>query len=219
MDIIRFVQENRALIIELLIQHLRISGTAVLCATVLAIPIGVVATRRKRIGFVSLNIASFGQSIPTFGVLGLMIFIPGLGIGFRPAFIAMVLIAFLPILRNTCVGISTITSAILDAGRGMGMSPRQILFMIELPLAVPVILAGIRTATVMVVSTAALAAYIGAGGLGRLIVRGLEMNDNTTLLVGGAAIAALALAADRLIGLIERVLSPARLREEETHVS
>lgn len=219
MGIIQFVQENHALIIELLIQHLAISGTAVLFAAILAIPIGVAATRSKRVSFISLNIANFGQSIPTFGVLGLMIFIPGLGLGFWPALIAMVLIAFLPVLRNTCVGIIAITPDIIDAGRGMGMSPRQILFMIELPLAVPVILAGIRTATVMVISTAALAAYIGAGGLGRLIVRGLEMNDNTTLLVGGSAIAALALAADRLMGLVEQALSPARTGEEETYAS
>lgn len=212
MNIILFVRENRTLIIELLIQHLTVSGTAVLFAAILAIPIGVAATRSKRVNFISLNIANFGQSIPTFGILGLVIFIPGLGIGFWPALIAMVLVAFLPILRNTCVGITTVTPDIIDAGRGMGMSPRQILFMIELPLAVPVILAGIRTAIVMVISTAALTAYIGAGGLGRLIIRGLEMNDNTTLLVAVIAVALLVLAADRLMGIVERILSPVRIR-------
>jgi osmoprotectant transport system permease protein len=212
MDIILFVRENRDFIIELLIQHLILSGTAVLFAAILAIPIGVAATRSKRVNLISLNIANFGQSIPTFGVLGIMIFIPGLGIGFWLALIAMVLIAFLPILRNTCVGITTVTPDIIDAGRGMGMSSRQILLMIELPLAVPVILAGIRTAIVMVISTAALAAYVGAGALGRLIIRGLEMNDSTTLLVAGIAVALLALAADRLMGIVERILSPVRRR-------
>ena len=219
MDIILFVRENRTLIIELLIQHLIVSGTAVLFAAILAIPIGVAATRSKRVNLISLNIANFGQSIPTFGILGLMIFIPGLGIGFWLALIAMVLIAFLPILRNTCVGITTVTPDIIDAGRGMGMSPRQILFMIELPLAVPVILAGIRTAIVMVISTAALAAYVGAGGLGRLIIRGLEMNDNTMLLVAAIAVALLALAADTLMGIVERFLSPVRIGEEEIYAS
>ncbi len=219
MDIILFVRENRTLIVELLIQHLILSGTAVLFAAILAIPIGVAATRSKGVNLISLNIANFGQSIPTFGILGLMIFIPGLGIGFWLALIAMVLIAFLPILRNTCVGITTVTPDIIDAGRGMGMSPRQILFMIELPLAVPVILAGIRTAIVMVISTATMAAYIGAGGLGRLIIRGLEMNDNTTLLVAGIAVALLALAADRLMGIVERILLPVRIREDEIYAS
>jgi len=175
------------------------------------VPIGILATRSRKIAFVSMNLANFGQSIPTLGIIGLMVLL--FGIGFKPAIIALLLIAFLPILRNTCVGISAVDPAVIEAGRGMGMTEKQILVMIELPLAVSVIFAGIRTATVMTISTATLAARIGSGGLGELVFRGIEMNDSNILLTGGICIAAMAVAADQIMGIIEKVSSSGERRE------
>ncbi len=205
MSFISYISENRSWIIELSLQHIELSILTVLAAAFLAVPIGILATRDRRIAFVSMNLANFGQSIPTFGVIGLMI--PLFGIGFKPAIIALLLLAFLPILRNTCAGINAADPAVIEAGRGMGMTQKQILFMIELPLAVPVIFAGIRTATVMTISTATLAALIGAGGLGELVFRGIEMYDSRILLAGGICIAVMAIAADQIMGVVEKLLS------------
>ncbi len=211
MSLINYILENRSWIIKLSLQHIELSILTVLVAAFLAVSIGILATRSRKIAFVSMNLANFGQSIPTLGVIGLMVLL--FGIGFKPAIIALLLIAFLPILRNTCAGISTVDPAVIEAGRGMGMTEKQILVMIELPLAVPVIFAGIRTATVMTISTATLAARIGAGGLGELVFRGIEMNDSNILLAGGICIAAMAVAADQIMGIIEKVLSSGEIRE------
>lgn len=212
MPLVDYIWENRSWIAKLSLQHLELSILTVLVATILAVPTGVLATRNRKISFISMNLASFGQSIPTFGIIGLMI--PLFGIGFKPAIIALLLIAFLPILRNTCAGIETVDPAVIEAGTGMGMTKRQVLFMVELPLAVPVIFAGIRTAIVMTISTAALAALIGAGGLGELVFRGLQMYDSNILLAGGICIAVMAVAADQIMGIVERALSPGKGEEE-----
>ena len=211
MSFISYISENRSWIIELSLQHIELSFLTVLAAAFLAVPMGILTTRSRRIAFVSMNLANFGQSIPTFGVIGLMI--PLFGIGFKPAIIALLLIAFLPILRNTCAGINTVDPAVIEAGKGMGMTQKQILIMIELPLAVPVIFAGIRTATVMTISTATLAALIGAGGFGELVFRGIEMYDSKILLAGGICIAVMAIAADQIMGIVEKLLSSGRGKE------
>lgn len=211
MSFVNYILDNRSWVAKLSLQHIELSILTVLAAAFLAVPIGILATRNRKIAFVSMNLANFGQSIPTFGVIGLML--PLFGIGFKPAIIALLLIAFLPILRNTCAGINVVDPAVIEAGRGMGMTEKQILVMIELPLAVPVIFAGIRTATVMTISTATLAALIGAGGLGELVFRGIEMYDSNILLAGGICIAAMAVAADQIMGVIEKVLSSGERRE------
>ncbi len=211
MSFVNYILDNRSWVTKLSLQHIELSILTVLAAVFLAVPIGILATRSRKIAFVSVNLANFGQSIPTFGVIGLMI--PLFGIGFKPSIIALLLIAFLPILRNTCAGISAVDPAVIEAGRGMGMTEKQILVMIELPLAVPVIFAGIRTATVMTISTATLAALIGAGGLGELVFRGIEMYDSNILLAGGICITAMAIAADQIMGIIEKMLSSGGKRE------
>ncbi len=213
MSFVNYILDNRSWVIKLSLQHIELSILTVLAAAFLAVPIGILATRSRKIAFVSMNLANFGQSIPTLGVIGLFGLLGLFGIGFKPAMIALLLIAFLPILRNTCAGISAVDPAVIEAGRGMGMTEKQILVMIELPLAVPVIFAGIRTATVMTISTATLAALIGAGGLGELVFRGIEMYDSNILLAGGICIAAIAVAADQMMGIIEKMLLSGGRRE------
>jgi osmoprotectant transport system permease protein len=158
---------------------------------------------------VVVNSANIGQTIPSLAILGLVI--PFLGIGLKPAVFALVLRGVLPIINNTYSGIINVDRSLIEAGRGIGMKDRQILTLVELPLSFPVIMAGIRTATVLSISIATLAALIGAGGLGDLIFQGIVMADTNLLLAGSIPTAILAIGADTLLGVAER-----RLRKGST---
>jgi osmoprotectant transport system permease protein len=173
-----------------------------------AIPVGVALTRPglRRAAAPLLALANVGQAIPSIGVLVLLAVT--VGIGFQKAVIALVLVSALPVLRNTMVGVSGVDPALIDAGRGMGLTRTAVLFRIELPLAVPVILASVRIAVILNVGSATLAAFTNAGGLGDFINTGIAINRTPILLAGSVLTAVLALFADWLIGLAERYLRP-----------
>jgi len=195
-------------------EHIQLAGVSTIFVVLIAIPLGVVMTRPFTRSFrgILLTLANIGQAVPTIGLLALLAlgvlgFI-NVDIGFTAAIIGLVAYAVLPVLRNTIVGLGQVDENILEAGRGMGISKFGVLRRIELPLAVPIILAGVRTALVINVGTATLAAYINAGGLGSIIVAGLTTNRFTIQLTGAVLTAVLALLIDYLAGIAEDVLRP-----------
>lgn len=190
-------------------EHVVLVGASMTLAAAVAIPLGIVLTRRPAWRRPVLGAASVVQTVPSLALFGLLIPLPALGgIGTRTALVALTLYGILPVLRNTVAGIDGVDPAVREAGRGMGMTDAQLLCRVELPLAASVILAGVRTATVIDVGLATIAAAIGAGGLGVFIFRGLAMLDDRTLLAGALPAAALALVADGALGLVERALRP-----------
>ncbi|UCC49788.1 MAG: ABC transporter permease [Gemmatimonadota bacterium] len=211
MNLIDFLLRNRAEFITLTLQHLFLVGVSTGIALVVGVPLGILLTRRPRFSPSVLGLANIFQTIPSLALFGFLIPLPFIGgVGARTAIVALVLYALLPIIRNTYAGIQGIDPAVREAGRGMGMTDRQLLLMVEIPLAFGVILAGIRVATVIGVGVATIAAAIGAGGLGVFIFRGVAMVNNTLILAGAVPAALIALVADFLLGRLERHFAPAR---------
>jgi osmoprotectant transport system permease protein len=191
-------------------EHVLLSGIAMLLAILIAVPLGIWLTRNKKLAELIIGVAAIIQTIPSLALLGFML--PIFGIGKVPAIIALTLYALLPILRNTYTGILGVDPALVDAGRGMGMTSRQILFMVELPLTLPIIMAGVRTATVLTIGVAALATFIGAGGLGDLIDRGLRVADKNLILIGAIPAAILAILFDLFLRKLEEKVTPRGLK-------
>lgn len=189
-------------------EHLALTGLAALIVLAIAVPLGVLLTRRPFRGLTGpvLAIANIGQAAPAVGLIVLLAF--WMGFGFAAATTALVLYAVLPVLRNTMVGITQVDRRLVEAGRGMGMSSLAVLFRVELPLAVPVMLAGIRTALVLLVGTAALATFINGGGLGILITTGVNLNLPSVLIAGSVLVALLALLVDWVGRVVEHVARP-----------
>ncbi|HLF84067.1 MAG TPA: glycine betaine ABC transporter substrate-binding protein, partial [Blastocatellia bacterium] len=209
MNLIDFLIRNRSEVLHLTFEHLLLVLVATGAAAVVGIPVGIVLTRRGSLAKPVLAVANVLQTIPSLALFGFLIPILGsYGIGRVPAIIALFLYSLLPIIRNTFTGINGVDPAVREAARGMGMTDWQMLTQVELPLAMNVIVAGVRVATVISVGTATIAAAIGAGGLGTYIFRGLRMNDNTLILAGALPAAIMALGADFALGWIERILSP-----------
>ena len=207
MSIIEFYARNAREAIGLLGQHLVLVGISTLVAAAIGMPLGVALTRRPRWSAPVLGLANVFQTIPSLALFGFLIPLPLLGgIGARTAIVALVVYALLPIVRNTYTGIAGVDPAVREAGLGMGMTDRELLRLVELPLAAPVILAGVRIATVVGIGTATIAAAIGAGGLGVYIFRGVATVNDTLILAGALPAALLALAADAGLGLLERRL-------------
>lgn len=199
---------NGTVVRTALVRHLELVAVSTLIVVVIAIPLGVLLTRpfaRYLVPFV-VGLANAGQTVPSLGVIVLLAVY--FGIGFKYAVIALALYAFLPVLRNTMVGLRQVDPAVIEAGRGMGMTQRAVLLKIELPLAVPIVLAGIRTAVVINVGTAAIAVLTNAGGLGQIIYDGIVQGRNTVLIAGSVITAIFALAIDYVAGVAEDVLSP-----------
>ncbi|MEO8347096.1 MAG: ABC transporter permease [Betaproteobacteria bacterium] len=190
--------------------HVLLSAAALSIAVAIALPIGVLLADRRRASMVAITIANVGRTLPSLAVLALVM--PILGTGFVPSLFALTLLALPPILINTFTALRQIDPEIVDAARGMGMTRAEIMRRVELPLATPVIFAGIRTAAVQVVSGAVLAAYIGGGGLGDFITAGIAMMAMPQLLVGAIPATLLAIGADRLFGYLQKVLTPAGMR-------
>lgn len=197
-----YLLENWGDFVENLLTHLRLSGTALLIALAICVPLGVWAARRRVVSQVAINTANGLRVVPSIAVLFLAR--PYFGLGFTSALVALTILACPPILINTYAGFRSVERAIVEAAHGMGMSSWQVLRSIEFPLALPVILAGIRIATVEVIASASLAAYIGGDGLGNFIQRGFSVNRLDILLVGTLSIALLALLADSLLALLQR---------------
>jgi osmoprotectant transport system permease protein len=203
----QFFLQHRQEILEATASHLYLVLISMAMAIAIAVPLGMVIVQRPGLRNISLGVASVFQTIPSLALFGFLLPIPFIGgIGPRTAIVALVLYALLPILRNTYVGLAGIDPAVLDAAEAMGMTSTQILFKVRLPLALSVILAGIRTATVITIGVATIAAAIGAGGLGTFIFRGVAMVSDAVILAGAVPAALLAIIADALLALLERRL-------------
>ncbi|MBW4628570.1 MAG: ABC transporter permease [Brasilonema octagenarum HA4186-MV1] len=191
-------------ILEHSLEHLLLVAISIGIAAVIGIPLGILITRQRNLRAPILGIANIMQTVPSLALFGLLIPIPVIGgIGTVPAAVALILYSLLPLIRNTYTGIIGVDPAIIEAGRGMGMTDKQLLLQVEIPLALSVILAGVRVATVIGIGIATIAAAIGAGGLGELIFRGIVTVNNELILAGAIPAAAIALFADFTIGWLE----------------
>ncbi|MBP0048271.1 ABC transporter permease [Marinobacterium sp. AK62] len=211
MDTFDFLTGNIDLILKLTVEHLSLVAVAVGLATLTGVPIGIAITQNERVARVVLYLASIIITIPSIALFGIMIPILstiGQGIGYLPAVIAVLLYSQLPIIRNTYTAINNVNPALREAARGIGMNPVQRLRMVEIPLAIPVIMAGVRTAVVMNIGVMAIAAYIGAGGLGVLISRGITQSDPRQLIAGAIAVSILAVIADYGLLWLQKRLTP-----------
>jgi osmoprotectant transport system permease protein len=215
LETIQFIFANLGVIGNLAVQHISIVAVAVGLAILTGVPIGIAITQNKRAADMVLYVASIIVTIPSIALFGLMIPVLstiGHGIGWLPAVIAILLYSQLPIIRNTYTAITNVEPALRESARGMGMTAFQRLWRVEIPIAVPVIMAGVRTAVVMNIGVAAIAAYIGAGGLGVLISRGISQSDPRQLIAGALAVSLLAIAADYSLLMLQKRLTPAGLK-------
>ncbi len=211
MDILLFILDNLGLIGRRTWEHVSIVGVAVGIAILTGVPIGIAITQNKRVANVVLGIASMIVTIPSVALFGLMIpilSVIGQGVGYLPAVIAVLLYSQLPIIRNTYVAITNVDPAMREAAKGLGMTSMQRLMRVEIPLAVPVVMVGVRVAVVMNIGITAIAAYIGAGGLGTFISRGISQTDPRQLITGALAVSILAIAADYILLFIQMRLTP-----------
>ena len=208
MKALQFMWTNRSEVLQLTMEHLFLVAISTAIAIVIGFPLGILMTRKPGLSKPILTFANIVQTVPSLALFGFLIPIPLLGgIGAKTAIVAVVLYSLLPIIRNTFTGISGVDPAVREAGRGMGMSNAQLLWQVEIPLAMGVIFAGIRVATVIGVGVGTIAAAIGAGGLGMFIFRGVSMLDSRLILAGAIPAALLALAADFGLGAVERTFS------------
>lgn len=217
MDILRYMLGNLDLIGQRTMEHVSIVFVAVAIAVVTAVPIGVAITQSKTAADAVLYAASMMITVPSIALFGLMIPLLspfGHGIGYVPAVIAVILYSQLPIIRNTYTAIADVDPALREAAKGMGMSTMQRLRQVEIPLAIPVIMAGVRTAVVMNIGVTAIAAYIGAGGLGTFIARGISQSDPRQLITGAVAVSLLAIFIDLLLAMLQRLLTSKGIRGE-----
>lgn len=206
MSLLTFFQENQSVILRSLAQHIELVLAAVGVGIIISLPLGIFLTRHPRLANPVLTIAGIVQTIPGLVMLGFALLL--FGVGFVPALVVLTLYSILPILHNTYLGIEQVSAKYKDAARGIGMTNLQILFQVELPLALPTIISGIRISTVYIVSWATLAGMIGAGGLGDLIWTGLSTYNTNYILAGAIPSAILALLISALISLIQRLLTP-----------
>ena len=209
MNLYQFMLHNHTEVLELTLEHLWLVGISTLLAVLIGIPLGILITRWPVLNKPVLGGANIIQTIPSLALFGFLFPAPWIGErADRIAILALTLYALLPLIRNTYVGIKGVDRSVIEAGRGMGLTDRQLLFQVELPLALGVIIAGVRVATVISVGLATIAAAIGAGGLGEYIFRGLAMVNNQVILAGAIPAAVMALLADISLGWLEKRLSP-----------
>lgn len=209
-DFLQFLKYRGPEIFKLTGEHMKITGVAVFLAILVGVPLGIYITKNKKVTNVILSTANIFQTLPSLALFGLII--PIMGIGFKPAIFVLFLYALLPIIKNTYIGINNIDPSIIEAGRGMGMTKTQILTMVEIPLALPIIMGGIRISTVINIGTATIAALIGAGGLGEFIFKGISMGNNNLILAGAIPTALLAISVDFILGIVEKKLTPQGLK-------
>ena len=204
----------------LLGEHIQLTAVSVIVAAAVALPIGLSLGHIRRGGVIAINVANIGRALPALALLILAVQWFGIGdptgilapLHSIPAFIAMFALALPPMLANAYVGVATVDDEVREAARGMGMTERQILTRVELPLALPLVMAGVRTAAVAVVATATLAAYVDAGGLGRYIVDGFAVQDNVKVFAGGFLVALLAVVVELSLALLQRGVTSPGLR-------
>jgi osmoprotectant transport system permease protein len=213
MNFLQFMMANRQQVFDLTLEHMTLAGIATVLAALVGIPLGILITRIPQLSKPVLGGANIIQTIPSLALFGFLLPAPWIGErGSRLAILALALYALLPLIRNTYAGIRSVDPAVVEAGRAMGLTDRQLLFQVELPLASGVIVAGLRIATVLSIGLATIAAAIGAGGLGEFIFRGLAMVNNQVILAGAVPAALLALFADFVLGRLERRLGSLRVK-------
>lgn len=215
-SIVQFLNQHLTILSVRLLQHLYLSISATLIAVIIGVPLGILITHHARLKSYVLGTTSVFQTIPSLALLAFLI--PFLGIGIKPTIIALTIYALLPITRNTFTGLNTVPADSLEAATGLGFNRWQKLWLVELPLALPVIVAGIRTATAMTVGITTIAAFIGAGGLGDFITQGLELNNTRLILLGAIPVALLALFLDYIISIGSRLLNK-RKRQNKMELS
>lgn len=204
MSAFEFIFKNRAVVLQFTLEHLALVAIAIAVAVAAGVPLGILLTRRPGLRRWVLGATNIVQTVPSLALFGFLIPVPFIGgIGNKTAVVALALYALLPVIRNTFTGITGVDRAVVEAARGMGMTGKQLLWHVELPLAFSVILAGIRIATVISIGTATIAAAIGAGGLGTFIFRGVATVNNNVILAGAIPAAALAVIADLGLGWAE----------------
>lgn len=208
-----FLSENGIELIVKTWEHIYISLIAILLGIIVAVPLGVLLTRVPKIANFILGLLNVLQTIPSFAILAL--FIPLLGIGLVPAIVALFLYSLMPILRNTYIGIRDVKKDLIEAGIGMGMTEWERIRLVELPLATPVIMSGIRLATVFLIGWATLASYIGAGGLGDYIFSGMNLYKPEYILAGAIPVTLLALVTDLFLGKVETWITPKGIRKSK----
>ncbi len=197
---------------ELIYQHFWYSVVTVVIAAAIALPVGLYCGHTGRFAFLAINIGNAGRALPTLGLMTLLVTLMGLGM--MPVFIALVTLAIPAILTQTYAGVQGVDSNITDAARGMGMRPLQVLLRVEIPVALPLIFSGIRNAFLQVIATATVAAYVGVGGLGRLLVDGLALNQYDRVVAGAILVALVAIAVDILTDIIQRYAVSPGLRTQ-----
>jgi osmoprotectant transport system permease protein len=213
MNFLHFMMANRQQVLDLTLEHITLAGVATILAAVVGIPLGVLITRIPQLSKPVLGSVNIIQTIPSLALFGFLLPAPWIGErAGRLAILALALYGLLPLVRNTYAGIQGVDPAVVEAARAMGLTDRQLLFQVELPLASGVIVAGVRIATVTSIGVATIAAAIGAGGLGEFIFRGLAMVNNDVILAGAVPAALLALVADFALGRLEQRLGTLRLK-------
>jgi osmoprotectant transport system permease protein len=209
MNVLHFILQNRTEVLELTLQHLWLVAISTFLAVLIGIPLGILITRYPLLNRPVLGVANAIQTIPSLALFGFLLPAPWIGErADRLVILALTLYALLPLIRNTYAGIQGVDPAVIEAGRGMGMTSRQLLWQVELPLSLGVIIAGVRVATVLSIGLTTIAAAIGAGGLGQYIFRGLAMVNNSVIFAGAIPAAFLALFADASLGWLEKRLTP-----------
>lgn len=211
MNVIQYFERHPDEILQATVEHIWLVAIAMLIAVAIGVPLGILVARRPWLSKPILGGANIAETIPSLALFGFLLPVPWLGDrAARLAIAALALYALLPIIRNTAAGIASVDPAVREAARGMGMTPREILFKVELPLSLSTVLAGVRVSTVLTIGIATIAAAVGAGGLGEYIFRGLAMVNNSLILAGAIPAALLALGADFLLSVLERSLRPGR---------
>ncbi len=214
MSLINYIIDNQSLILEKVGQHITLAGIGVLLACLIGVPTGFLITNNRKVSKIVVNIANVIQTIPSLALFAFAM--PLLGIGAKPAIFALFLYALLPIIKNTLIGINNVDPAIIEAATGMGMSKTQVMFKVEVPLAISVIMGGVRIATVAGIGIATIAALIGAGGLGQLIYQGIGMMNYDMIMTGAIFSALLALLVDFILGIVEKKLTSKGIMKEKT---
>ncbi len=201
---------------DLLWRHVSLSAAALAIGTVVALVVAMLVSRSPLGAFIAINVGNVGRAVPSLAILALVFPLPGFGFGFNTALVALTALAIPPILINASTALRQVSPQVIDAARGMGFSNSQILGRIKLPIAAPVIFAGIRTSAVQVVASATLATFVGGGGLGDLIVEGYSRGDNYIMLAGAFSVAVLAIITELGFGGLERALTPKGLKVAQT---
>ncbi|MDR0512318.1 MAG: ABC transporter permease [Treponema sp.] len=213
MTLFQFISQNFSTIMFRLTEHIQLTGTAIIIAILIGVPMGIIISYVKPLNKPTLAVVNLVQAIPSLAMLGFLI--PFLGIGARPAIFMVIVYSLLPIVKNTFAGLSNQNAEMLEAAKGIGMTQLQILFKIKLPLALPIIMAGVRISAVTSVGIVTIAAFIGAGGLGFIIHSGMQMANTNMVLAGAIPACILALTVDFLMSIVEKLVTPKSFRKNK----